>query len=223
MKTLIYGIALLGCLHTGGTARADEGAPANDLTLVSPTDLAIRLPATNWRGERYRVEISRKYNGEKENRLLQRAEATYPAKSVVVAAAKAKRIKLSEVERDANFLWWLGEFDGVRTPYAITTGAVIYYRQKIREFRGGDFRATRGLKMFSASLKYVSCIEHAAKFTQGKLVFRNVYVARMELQWDQVCGNLCAMGFDRKRIVIMKADGAVLSVIGDEKGSVIVS
>ena len=200
-----------------GAARAGE--PFS----VSPTDLARALPYTNWSGKGYGVTIARHFRGAAQEKLLARAEAIYPARDEILAASKSKNGRLSATDRAATDLWWWSDFDGVRLPYAVTSGAVHYYRQKVHEFRRGDFRASKGIKMTSASLKYDSSIEPRDSFTQGERVFENVWVARLKLEWSQYCGNVCAMGFSRERTVVMSQEGAVLSVSGDGAESVIVS
>lgn len=169
------------------------------------------------------MQIFRKFDGAQQEKLLRVAEAIYPARANVLAAGKKMRGTLSATDKTTKDLWWWNDFDGVRLPYAITTSAVVYYRQKIREFRGGDFKATRGIKMFSANMKYVSDIKYHVDFTQGKRKFRGVYVVKMQLIWEQTCGSVCGMYFNRERTVVLSKNGNVLAVSGDGAESVIVS
>ena len=45
--------------------------------------------------------------------------------------------------------------------------------------------------------------------------FEDVYVIEMDLSWTDVCGNLCALWFSKKRTVILAPDGRLRALFGD--------
>ena len=219
MKKFFSILALVVAVHTSHVARADDKpAPKTPAYTISNADLAIALANTDWKNERYRVQIFRKFKNSREEELMRIAEATYPPHQSVVESDRS-----SEADKKAPNLWWHGDFDGVRLPYAITTSAVIYYRQKIREFRAGDFKGSNNIEMLSAHMKYVSSIEYRTTYQADKRELRDVYLVKMQLDWSQFCGGTCAMAFNRQRTVVLSKAGAVFWVDGDGAQSVIVS
>ena len=133
------------------------------------------------------MQIFRKFDGAQQEKLLRIAESVYPRKSDVLAAGKKRNGSLSAQDQADKNLWWWNDFDGVRLPYAITTSSVVYYRQKIRGFRSGDFSGSHGIKMIYAHMKYVADIAPLAEFNLNKTTFRDVYVVQMKLDWKQYC------------------------------------
>jgi hypothetical protein len=76
--------------------------------------------------------------------------------------------------------------------------------------------------MSQVSLKYNSSIQHYKQFESAGKTFRDVYVVQMHLEWEQYCGNLCAMSINRQRTVILPSNGELMTT-GDGVESVIVS
>jgi hypothetical protein len=77
--------------------------------------------------------------------------------------------------------------------------------------------------MTQASLKYEASVESAERFEFGDRMYENVRVVRLSLGWYQFCGSECAMGFQKERVVVFGADGAVQAVLLDGETPYIVS
>lgn len=163
---------------------------------------------------RYSIHIDRRFLTRREDELLRKAEATYPPKARVLSDSAKTLARLNPAARHSKALWWWGEFDGVRLPYAITGGAVSYYLNQIQQFRHGNFRGSNGIKMVRAHLDYTASLRREKAFLLNKRVLRNVYVVTLRLSWSQDCGRMCGMSFDRARTVVLAPDGTI-TVDGD--------
>lgn len=218
MKRIIFAAAaFLSLIPFVG---ADEPAKQDSDYFISEPDLALNLVSTR---QNYTVEIDRVHSGQQTVALLKKAEALYPKREKVWAASRDAHFKLSQSLDIKEPLWWSSSFDGVRIPYAITAGAVTYYQKLIQDFMKGDFSGSGNIKMTNASLKYTASIKQYAEWTYEKQDFKDVYVADMVLSWSQYCGNLCAMGFTKKRLVVLDKDGNVRAVFGDGNTGTVVS
>lgn len=219
-----YAFLAFLCICFCGGANAQSKKSKHNQPFVWKPDLSMRLPIMTWRDKNYRVQIERHFANAQEEMLLRRAEALYPARNDVIKAADW-RPRQKEVAFPAGALWWYDSFDGVRIPYAVTARGALHYFNLIQQYRGKSPRGLAHFPMKSASLKYVSSIGQHANFTTfvgGKRQFRNVYVAKLQLEWSSYCGNLCALHFNKTRVVIIQNTGDYI-VTGDGIESVIVS
>ena len=207
----MHRLLLLLLLVVPGVARAQT-----QTFLIDADDLAHPLTMKKLtRADAHAIEISRVFANEKEEKLLQIAEAVYPAEGAVRQA----RGEASQASQPEKRLWWCKSFDNVLVPYAITKRAVAYYLDVQEKFRNGTF----GMKMSSSSLAYSAKIASHESYKVGDSTFANVYVVSMGLGWFQYCGPLCAMHFTASRTVVLDGDGKVLAVQNDECAPMVVS
>lgn len=180
-----------------------------DQSLIHPYDLAhpLTIRKLNRLGDHQTV-ISRDFANEKEEKLLQIAEAVYPPERAV----RLGRNEQPQTSQPEQRLWWCNSFDGVLVPYAITKRAVTYYLEVQDKFRAGKF----SIKMHGSALGYSAKIAHHKSYPHGEATLRDVYVVSLDLAWSQYCGTLCAMGFKTKRTVVLDEQGKVLAVQNDE-------
>jgi hypothetical protein len=169
----------------------------------------------------FEATVNRTFSSPEEERLLRIAEETYPPVEAVLSILDSRKSgDLSQEKR----LWWYGDFDGVRLPYAVTMDAVRYYLGLLQAMGRGDSTATRGLRMKRASFSYHAHVSSlVSAYSRNGRVFHDVYIVEMGLKWSNYCGSLCACWFDLDRTVILRRDGTVLCVFGDRKPRVIVS
>lgn len=207
-------LSLLLCTH------ADEVAkPASDYFISEP-DLALNIKILR---QPYTIEINRNSADAQAEALLKKAEALYPKREKVLAIMSQYERATPPVSGAKEPLWWSDSANGVRIPYAITAGAVVYYQNLIQEFMQGDFKGSRNTKMYRASLKYTANIKKYKDWTYQKQTFKDVYVADLVLTWRQSCGGRCAMGFETKRQVVLDKAGNVRAVFGDGRTGVVIS
>lgn len=146
------------------------------------------------------IRIMRVYATAAEERMLRMAESLYPPSAQVAGDSG------SLVDQ-----WWLTSFDGIKVDKHATRGALDYYLRTIRAFQTGDFTGT--LPMQASGLAFRSSIEWTDYIAADGIGYHGVYAAQIELEWYQICGNLCAMGFSRKRTVILDSQGELLKVV----------
>ncbi|MEM9998231.1 MAG: hypothetical protein AAF809_11070 [Bacteroidota bacterium] len=156
--------------------------------------------------------------------LLAQAEATYPSRDSVVAAAQDPSF-VPETE-----YWYYSRFDGVNIPYAITGDAVTYYADLIDALEAGEELQSLTI----AELDYQARVSFREAYTfEGPdpltleplppESFERVYVVEMSLAWSQYCGPLCAMWIDHERVVVFDEAGTLLRVYLDGARPVAVS
>lgn len=206
MCKCLRSILLLLFLTTLTAAQSDQQFLIAEEDLASPLTFKILN-----RGGNHTARMVRTFADEKEHKLLQIAEATYPTAIRVKEASGSK----AEAPQGNERLWWCSSFDGVRIPYAITKSAVAYYLDVSTEFAKTKPRHAFWTNMKSSELKYSAIVSRKETYRVGKSDFTNVYVVSMKLDWLQYCGNLCAMKFNATRNVILNEDGKVLAVEND--------
>jgi hypothetical protein len=156
------------------------------------------------------VTIRRRFADQKEERILQIAEATYPTGIKVKEGFDSRGGRVG-----INRLWWCDSFDGVRIPFAITKSAVDYYLDVSTEFGKEKPKDSFWPNMKSSELLYSASVSRKATYRVGKSNLKNVYVVSMDLAWSQYCGPLCAMIFSATRNVVLNEEGKVLAVEND--------
>ena len=194
--------------------------------IYSLTDREINLAYQGIRqdtlGTAFTVQIRREFQTAEEEHLLRIAEETYPPSEAVLAIAEHAPDEPPLQAQDR--LWWYGGFDGVRLPYAVTMDAVRYYAGLMQAMGKGDSVQTGGFKMRRGKFSYRANISpRPSTVSRDGRVFRDVYVVDMHLEWSNYCGSLCACSFSLDRTVLLRRDGTVLCVFGDEKPTVVVS
>lgn len=158
--------------------------------------------------------------------LIALAEAAYPPRESVVAAAGPW---LQDRIPQTGY-WYYSSFDGVYIPYALTGDAVDYYSGLIDALEAGE----RLQFLTKAELTYRAVVTFEEAYTfEGEdpmtheplpaESFQRVYVVNLSLEWYQHCGSLCAMWIDHERIAVFDEGGELLRVFLDGPRSVAVS
>lgn len=179
---------------------------------IAENEISTTFPKISEKNkESFKVSISRKFANKEEERLLKIAEVLYPT-------AEEKQKKCSKILGNPTDVdWACGSFDGVLVAYAVTKSTINYYLNLTDDFRTGK------REMKTSSLKYNAQIKFHPNFQLKGQKFTNVYLVSMNLNWSQVCGDLCALIFGKVRTVILDKNGKVLFVDGDEETPVMVS
>lgn len=167
--------------------------------------------------------VHREFRDPAEERLLRIAEETYPPPKAIASIAN-DRIYRKSLLRE-KWLWWYGDFDGVRLPYAVTTDAVRYYLGLTQALGRGESSKAHVIRMKRSRFSYSARVSAGPTktFSREGQVFENVYIVEMRLEWSNYCGSLCACDFHLERTVVLRADGTVVCVFGDRKPMVVVS
>jgi hypothetical protein len=189
---------------------------------TSPAEAFPSSSVTN-NEKAYQIKIERIPKNALEEKLLQIAETTEPEPSEIEKVCPSPRNTNQPLQSPDLPRWWCGSFDGIFVPYAITKNAVAYYLAVTDDFRQGNFDRSGKLKMKSSSLHYSASVDLRPSYTNGEKRLKDVYEVTMALSWSQYCGSLCAMGFSKKRTVILDKEGKVLMILGDEQPGIIVS
>jgi hypothetical protein len=167
------------------------------------------------------AKVRREFRNPAEERLLRIAEETYPPSKAIVLIAdqRSDRNAMSKEKR----LWWYGEFDGVRLPYAVTMDAVRYYLGLTQALGRGESTET-GIPMKACNFSYSAHVSSGpTTFTRDGRVFQDVYAVDLKLEWWNYCSPTCACMFHLERTVLLRPDGTVVCVFGDRKPRVAVS
>jgi len=195
------GVSLLLIALIGGCDRYPTGPSEPPSNYLSLKDFALLLPDTlvDSTGS-HDARVARKFADHDEERLLRAAESTYPPTACVPDG------KGGSIDQ-----WWLAEFDGIKVDKHVTRGALAYYLETISRFQAGDFGGA--IAMQASSLSYESSIEWKKSVVVENVTYHGVYVAVIRLDWYQVCGNVCGMGFSRTRTVVMTRRGDVIRLV----------
>ena len=218
----VTALALAGLLASCAITEKVKPAPTGEW-YESSRDRKIDLPEFAYTQGNYTAEIVRHYSDENELRLLRIAESVYPNRERVQAARDNARLKDKQEPSSGEALWWFSAFDGVRIPYTVTSAAVLYYSDLVQTFRDQKFEITGGTVVTSCSMRYVSVINHHKYFVVEGKTFPECYAVNMELRWSQVCGPGRAMGFAKRRLVLVSPKGEVLGVFQDGPAEVTIS
>jgi hypothetical protein len=168
------------------------------------------------------AKVNREFRNPTEERLLRIAEETYPPTKAVllVTDQRSDRKTLSMEKR----LWWYGDFDGVRLPYAVTMDAVRYYLGLVQAMGRGEPTESNGIRMKACNFSYSAHVSPGpTSIARDGREFQGVYVVDLKLEWMNYCGTTCACMFHLDRTVVLRADGTVLCVFGDRRPMVVVS
>jgi hypothetical protein len=210
----------LGIPFPGATVKTQD----HRLTIASLTDrnieFAYRGLDPDTASKAFVATVRRDFRNDLEGRLLRVAEETYPSTKAV--ASVADRFPDRGALLKERRLWWYGDFDGVRLPYAVTMDAVRYYLELTQALGRGE--PSHGIRMKRSKFVYLASISPGPQtFSCGREVFHEVYVVKMRLDWSDYCGSTCACGFNLDRTVVLRADGKVVCVLGDKRPVVAVS
>lgn len=160
------------------------------------------------------VDITRHFSNEKEEQLLRTAEATYPTREDVLKNCQFA-LKSNEKDTKNPRLWWCGEADGARLPFAITKSAVTYYIDLSESLRKGE---TKSMWQRYTTFSYDADLSHQESYRMGETTFRDVYIVTMRLFWKETCGDvpdMCSYILNKARTVVLDKNGSVLAIEGD--------
>lgn len=210
MKGLTFSTLMVTILLSFGCAsiaRMSDSSTSARASMFNPADRKVQWGS-------HPVTIKRSYVDVKQAKLIQLAEATMPKKEDVIKAMRSRGRQAFDTANTEN-PWWYDAFDGVFIPYAITAEGLSYYVALSDSFRKGNYSETKGIKMEETSLVYTADIAIHEQFNYEGETFNNVSVVTMNLSWYQYCGNVCAMRFEKKRIVIFDDKGLILRIFHD--------
>jgi len=161
----------------------------------------------------FTLTIAREYEDSTAARLLGIAEATYPPRDRLIDLSERRH---TEVGPDSarTSLWWYEGVGVMRVPYAVTAGALQYYKNLTDRFRSHNFWGAFARSLFWTDLNYHAIIARRDETWLGSRRFAGVYVAQMTLAWGYDDGTFVPTS-QAYRIVILAPDGRVLAVEGD--------
>ena len=174
-------------------------------------------------------EIIRQASSEREKLLIRKAEALYPHESdLEVKKLYNSEYDPNEFDKDAYVsghkpaieekpFWSANSFDGVKIARVISTRALNYYQELSSAFR--NKKNITSIKMSKTSLNYLATIQNYDKYEIAGEKFENINLVILKLGWSQYCGNLCAMGFDQRKLVVFnKSDEPIAMFIVEGGG-----
>jgi len=162
------------------------------------------------------------YNYRLEHKLLNIAESLYlPSEILFPPNPHGNAIK-NQPNRE-RYVWASSKHDGVKVARSVTKSAIKYYIDKIEEFRRADSSGASNLKILRASFKYRASLTKIPKYDPQSNSYKTSYIVILYLEWEQYCGNLCALSFSRMRIVIFNEAGDIVAVYGEGPYSITMS
>jgi hypothetical protein len=167
--------------------------------------------------------ISRNFNNEFEEKLLNRAESIYPPRDSVLKFTPEKY----KNSIPSTGYWFYDIIDSIKIPYAITSHAVDYYSKKVDELYKDSTSIIYSAKfIYKAEVNYYDTyslkVDRIHQFIKQPYSFNNVFVVEMYLEWIHECGNLCGLSISLKRIIIFDKQGNFLRTFYDRSTSVLI-
>lgn len=175
---------------------------------VSDSDLKIEVPEGYYKKGKHDFSVKRLFKRKEEIDLIRTAEALYPDPAI------EPEQEFLDPKLDSPPYWFTTMFDHTKIAYVITTRAIEYYAQisPATKLVGPGQKNT----MISTSFKYEATVNQRSFFRYKDSEFKDVTVVVMKMSWDQYCGNLCAMGFGLKKLVVFNKEGnPILMLIND--------
>jgi hypothetical protein len=183
--------------------------------LVYEPDLSLSIPEVAEPDGDHSAELKRSFADPFEDSLLTRAEAVYETPNKMVnTILRDPRWLAENLPEQTEPLWWVDGNDNVRLTTVVTARAVLHYYELSLKLRENP-NAVPGFKMYRTRLVYRASIERHRKYSHGKRLFSNVYVADLNLKWAHNCGGLCGMSFERNKVVVLSLSGEVLAMFLD--------
>lgn len=210
--------------RTSVPSRSPGDGPQAFIYSLTKSEVSFVYPALgqDTLGRAFVADVHRNVRNSERERLIRIAEETYPRAEAILPIADSR--PGAEALQKEERLWWYGEFDGVRLPYAVTMDAVRYYLGLVQAMGRGDTTQTKGFRMKRVEFSYHANIsDRPVTYSRDGRVFKDVYVVDMGLRWSNYCGPVCACSFNLDRTVVIRRDGTVLCVFGDRKPMVVVS
>jgi hypothetical protein len=145
-------------------------------------------------------------------RLLDIAESLYLPKSILFEVVKDDDL-WRDPDPENEYLWY--RYPNRYLPYSLTKGAAIHYINELNEYRRGEFDNSGTDPYEMAHLRYYSSIRFRLIYERDGKIYRRVYVADSEMEWNSRTQYNSGTWFTKQRTVIFNSDGNVLSVLGD--------
>jgi len=161
----------------------------------------------------FTLSIHRSFDGPLAKRLLGIAEATYPPRDVLMERAITRGMEIGP-DSAHKPLWWCDGLGVSRVPYAVTAGAVDFYRKLTEQFRRHSFWGAWDHNLYWTDLTYKATIAPWPEYYVRRKVLSEVFVVEMSLSWSFDDGTFVPESIAR-RIVVLSPDGTVLDVQGD--------
>lgn len=158
--------------------------------------------------EKHQVTIRRVAGNETEAKMIAAAEAAYPAKAEVLAAAKPEAVPRGDK------LWWNKEELGIKIPYALTAEAVAYFKGLVEGYGKQALKRyiqPRSQLSYEASARFHKDYEHGGKTYHGV----HVVTLKMSFSEDFTATMTEGLMFRKERVVILDGEGKVLRIEGD--------
>jgi hypothetical protein len=200
---------LLAALAFAAPAHAMPPGYFVDSTQIS-ADRPSRLDVSD--GD-FTLTITRSYDGPLAERLLGIAEATYPPREILLDRAITRGTEIGS-DSTRTPLWWCDGLGVSRVPYAVTGGALDFYRRLTERFRRHDFRGAWDHNLFWTDLNYKATIAPWADYYVEGKTLPEVFIVEMNLAWAFDDGTFVPQSVAH-RIVVLAPDGTVLEVQGD--------
>lgn len=158
--------------------------------------------------EKHVVQIQRKAATEADRKMIAAAEAAVPDKEALQKALGDKPMARDEVQ------WWHQEQLGVRIPFAVTGAAVEYFRKLVEGYQKQAFKR---YSEPTSKLDYEAGVAFHKSFEHEGRTFKDVHVVTLKLSFSEHFAATVTEGmdFEKHRIVILDAKGAVLAIYGD--------
>jgi hypothetical protein len=165
-------------------------------------------------GPRYIVRIDRNFSSPQEENLILIAENTYPSPEDVV---ELYPVGTDPDDLPENVWWYFDDDETFRLPYAITTGAIEHYTQKVYDDEANQVLPESA--PFPGALErliYSATIQHFPTIADGTgEIFTNAYRVTMQFDWKNSEEINARGAFHRYRKVFLTPEGQVLKVEGD--------
>jgi hypothetical protein len=211
-RVLALAIAVIG-VGVGGAACRAMAAPPGGYTIDS---LQAAEERPTWRdapdGD-FTYSIRRDAAGPLEARLMGIAESCYPPRATLIEKAVAEGHEIGPDSAGAS-LWWADGTGVRRVPYAVTAGALWYYLGLTETLREPEVRVPGAPALFHSRFAYRGSVEPREIHRVGDREWRQVFVARLELEWSYDDGTF-APSITAWRTVVLTPEGQVLFVEGD--------
>ncbi len=130
-----------------------------------------------------------------------------------------KMIEVAETARPESGQWWTVSDGqpvmkcGLKTPHAVTKGALEYYTSKIREFQKKTWRQ---YSEPSSSLVYKATAERKPEFALNGITFKDVFIVNMSLHVSvALVVDMGGTTFRKSRTVVIDRNGVPQAIAGD--------
>src|SRR5881296_674131 len=174
----LHATAILALLFLLGATRAHASPPGY---FVDSTQANAERPIDRVEAEGdFTLSIHRRYEDPVGARLLAIAEATYPPRDSLVVIAIKRGFEVGS-DSARTPLWWCDGLGVSRVPYAVTAGALEFYKNLTERFRHHNFWGAWDHNLFWTDFVYKATIAPRAEYYVEGQRFPEVFVVEMNL------------------------------------------